>query len=152
MLIVAMIAGVVVLNMPPPRGGQKNDAEIFAARLNFASEMAIMTGSVIGLEVDASGYRYFRFVDGEWNAHGNRQLQSGSFSADTTVEITVMDQSLKNESGNTNRDDDNEDLPSPVVFISPTGETTPLIAEFVYNRRALSVNFDSAGNVSLETP
>lgn len=152
MLIVAMIASVVVLNMPPPRDSQKNQAEVFAARLNLAAEMAIMTGSMIGLEVDPSGYRYYRFVDGAWAAHDDKQLQPTTFAADMAVEFTVTDQSLKNEMLDTKRTDDKDDTPSPVVFIAPTGETTPMAAQFVSQRRVLTVDLDAAGNVTLATP
>ncbi len=152
MLIVAMISGVVVLNMPPPRDSQKNEAEIFAARLNLATELAIMTGSMIGLEVDQTGYRFFRFVDGEWTAHNHDQLKATKFTPDMVVEFTVTDLSLRNEVLANKDADEDEEAPSPVVFVSATGETTPLTAQFVSKRRVFSVNLDGSGNVSLETP
>ncbi len=150
MLIVAMMAGVIVLNMPPPRSGEKNQAEVFAARLNLAAELAVMTGSMIGLEVDPTGYRYFRFVDGKWAPHDGGQLKDENFPADVTVDITVTDLSLKNQTRDSSRTEDDEDLPAPNVFISPTGETTPLSAQFVSRRGSLMVSLDSSGNVTLD--
>ena len=151
MLIVAMIAGVVVLNMPPPRSSEKSEAEVFAARLDAATELAIMTGSMFGLEVSPDGYVYYRYSQGEWGASGDYRLSSGVFPADLAVEFTITDPSRKNELIDEKREEKEEDVPAPVVFITPTGETTPLTAEFTSQRAIISVTLDASGNVTMES-
>lgn len=152
MLIVAMISSVVVLNLPPPRGEEKNEAEVFAARLDAASELAVMTGAMFGLEVSEDGYRYYRYERGVWERATDRRLALGAFSPDIAIEFTVTDPAAKNEAAEENPRDKEEEAPAPSVFFTPTGETTPLNAKFVSRRGNVSVSLDAAGNVTMETP
>lgn len=147
MLIVAMISGVVVLNMPPPAGNEKSEADVFAARLDAAAEMAVMTGSMIGLELDPGGYVYYRYNRGVWAAMSDRTLSSGTFSPDLAVEFTLTDPAKKNETEETEPLD--EEAPAPAVFFAPTGETTPLEADFKSRRGNVTVTLDAAGNVTM---
>lgn len=145
MLIIALTAGVVVLNMAPPTNNANSEADIFAAKLNAASEQAIMTGSMIGLELDQSGYRFFRYERGVWAETGDARLTSASFPGTIAVEFTLTEPAKKNEQvEDTPREDD---APAPTVFFAPTGETTALSAAFKFRREDVSVNLDQAGNV-----
>ncbi|MEM9616567.1 MAG: GspH/FimT family pseudopilin [Pseudomonadota bacterium] len=150
MLIVAMISSVVVLNMPPPAGNEKNEADVFAARLDAAAELAIMTGSMIGLELDPGGYVYYRYNRGVWTAMSGKTLSSGTFPPDLAVEFTLTDPAKKNETEETEPLD--EEAPAPSVFFAPTGETTPLEADFKSRRGNITVTLDAAGAVTMASP
>lgn len=152
MLIVAMISSVVVLNLPPPRGEEKNEAEVFAARLDAASEMAVMTGAMFGLEVSEGGYRYYRYERGVWQNATDRRLALGAFPADIAVEFTLTDPAANNEAAEENPREKDKEAPAPSIFFTPTGETTPLTAKFVSRRGNISVSLDAAGNVTMEQP
>lgn len=152
MLLVAMISSVIVLNLPPPRGEEKNEAEVFAARLDAASELAVMTGAMFGLEVSEEGYRYYRYDRGVWETAIDRRLAVGAFSPDIAVEFTLTDPAAKNEAAEENPREKDKEAPAPSIFFTPTGETTPLNAKFVSRRGDVSVSLDAAGNVTMDTP
>lgn len=136
-----------MLNMPPPAGNEKSEADVFAARLDAAAQMAVMTGSMIGLELDPGGYVYYRYNRGVWAAMGEKTLSSGAFPADLAVEFTIADPAKKNETEETEPLD--EEAPAPAVFFAPTGETTPLEADFKSRRGNVTVTLDAAGNVTM---
>jgi general secretion pathway protein H len=145
MLIVALMASVVVLNMPPPASQARTEADMFAARLNAAAELAITTGSMIGLELDADGYKFYRYDRGVWNESAERRLAFGAFPPDMGVDFTLVEPAKKNEVTDDKPRD--KDLPAPSIFFSPTGETTPLSVDFSTRGAVRSVNLDASGNV-----
>lgn len=158
MLVVAMAAGVVAFNMPPSTSEARKEAERFAARLSVAGEQAIMSGSVIGMELEADGYRFYRYDRGEWRdlalgPQASRQLGAGRFPPDIAVDFTVLEPARRNEdeqqrraaAERERRAQDDETIATPNVFFSPTGETTALTISFKSRRAALTVSLDNTG-------
>ena len=125
---------------------------MFAARLDAASELAVMTGAMFGLEVSEEGYRYYRYDRGVWHSAIDRRLALGAFSPDITVEFTLTDPAAKNEVAEENPRERDKEAPAPSIFFTPTGETTPLTAKFVSRRGDVSVSLDAAGNVTMGAP
>ena len=145
MLIAAIAAGVVVLNMPPPVGKARTEADRFAARLAMASEQAIMTGTVIGLELEPSGYEFFEYDRGGWRPLDAEAFGGGLFPPDIAVDFTLPEPARRNEEPREERRD--EDVPTPNVFFSPTGETTALDINFRSRRALLALSLDNTGNL-----
>ncbi|UTW56526.1 type II secretion system minor pseudopilin GspH [Kordiimonas sp. SCSIO 12610] len=65
-VIIGLMASVVVLNLPSNRQTLSDETDVIVARLNLASQEAILTGSVIGLKLDRDGYSFMRRQRGEW--------------------------------------------------------------------------------------
>ena len=145
MLILALTASVVVLNIAPPSNKAKDAADIFAAKLNAAAEQAIMTGSLIGLEYDENGYAFYLYDRGAWKESDDFRLGAAAFPGDVSVAFTQTEPAKKNEQTDDKPRDN--DAPAPTVFFTPTGETTALIAEFKTRRGDMSVTLDRAGNI-----
>lgn len=149
MLVVAMTAGVVAMNLPPSESEARKEADRFAMRLIVAGEQAIMSGSVIAMDLQAEGYRFYRYDRGGWRDIDLGALSAGQFPADISVDFTVLEPARRNEEEKQQRRSD-DDVPAPNVFFSPTGETTALDISFANRRTALTLSLDNAG--ALEGP
>ena len=145
MLITAMAASIVVLNMPPPVGKVRTEADRFAARLAMASEQAIMTGTMIGLELEPSGYEFFEYDRGGWRPLDADVLGGALFPPDVAVDFELPEPARRNEEPREERRD--EEVPTPNVFFSPTGETTALEISFQSRRALLALSLDNTGNL-----
>jgi len=151
--IVALVASVAVLNAPPPPNDARREADRFAARLQAASQQAIMTGAVIGLDVSAQDYRFYIYNRGAWTLADDARLAPGRFPADVSIMVEVSGQTESNETesneqGGVEREGD-DDTPAPVIFFTPTGETTPLHLRFSARRRFWTLDLNSSGKVSV---
>ncbi len=158
MLVVAMSAGLVAINMPPAPSEARREAERFAARLAVAGEQAIMSGAVIGMELEPGGYRFYRYDRGEWRDTQLGPLGAARFPSDVAVDFTVLEPAQRNEDEARRRiEREQRELAeadaafaAPNVFFSPTGETTALDVVFKSRRGALRLSLDNAG--ALEGP
>lgn len=142
-MIVALTSSVIVLNLPPPVGEARTEAERFAVRLVAAGEQAIMSGSVIALELEPSGYRFYRYERGGWRDLADPPLTQGMFPSDIAVEYDVPEPARRNEERRGDPRDD--DAPAPNIFFSPTGETTALTVSFTTRRAQATLILDHAG-------
>ena len=158
MLVVAMAAGAVAVNLPPSASEARKEAERFAARLSVAGEQAIMSGTVIGMELEAGGYSFYRYDRGEWRDLSLGSLSAGRFPPEVAVDFTVLEPARRNEDERQRRiaeqrgrrADADETVAAPNVFFSPTGETTALAISFKSRRSALALSLDNTG--ALEGP
>jgi len=146
--IVALVASVAVLNAPPPPNDARREADRFAARLQAASQQAIMSGAVIGLDLSTQDYRFYIYNRGAWTLADDARLASGRFPADVSIMVEVSGQTEGNEQGGVEREGDDE-APAPVIFFTPTGETTPLHLRFSARRRFWTLDLDNGGKVSV---
>ena len=147
LLIIALTASVVALNAPPPAGKARLEADRFAVRLQLAAEQAVMTGTLIGLELTPSSYRFFRYERGDWRLINAEPLQDGVFPADVAVAFELADLSRENEEQQEVTVD--ESVAAPNVLFSPTGETTSLAVDFRSRRARVSLALDDAGELEV---
>lgn len=64
--IIGLLAGVVVVNLPPPRANTERDIERTAARFRLAADLSILSGRVTGVEITRDRYRLLSRVRGAW--------------------------------------------------------------------------------------
>lgn len=145
--IIAMAAGVVALNMPPPRVKAFAQGEKLAAKLEALSAESIMRGAVLGLDVDASGMRIYQFERGGWSAAELPGVTDMKFETGLSVSIDVEDASLNNEPEiEVTRDGEFR----PDIMLGPTGEATPMAITFAERDGRATVRMSSFGEVSLD--
>lgn len=147
MLIIALSAGVVALNAPPPTNMARVEADRFAARVNAASEAAVLNGSLIGLELTEAGYKFFQYERGEWRPAENARLRGGVFPADIAIAFEAPESARRNE--DTDEPKRTDETPAPTVFFSPTGETTALEVNFRARRKHITLLLDNAGELKV---
>ncbi|GJL90721.1 MAG: hypothetical protein DHS20C04_03800 [Hyphococcus sp.] len=145
--IVAMVAGVVIINAPPARSDLRQDADSFAARLDFAAQDAITRGVLIGMTLSEGGYEFYTYNRGEWREREDQHVAGEAFSSDYTVKINKTQTAERNEITETKRE--SEAGVHPDVLFSPTGETTEFSVSFKDRRDTFSVTLDNAGHVAV---
>jgi general secretion pathway protein H len=145
LLIIAFVAGVAVLNAPPPRNEARTEAERFALRLIAASEQAIMTGTAYGLSVDSEGFSFFSYSREGWMPSDIVALNEAAFPPEIGVIVDVPG-SIGNSEKATAKD---VGVRAPEIFFTPTGETTPLELIFQRNKQGWAVSMDRAGEVEV---
>lgn len=149
MLIIALSASVVALNAPPPASRAGVEADRFAVRINLASEQAVMTSALIGLELTPSAYRFFRYDRGDWKPIDSGKMRDGVFPADVAIVVELPDAPRRNEPlEESDKDDDASDA-SPNILFSPTGETTAVKVDFQARRARVSLLLDDTGGLKV---
>ncbi len=74
--LVATVAGAVALGLGPATRGAapREEAQILAARMQRASEEAVLTGQPVALAWSEDAYRFLLLADGAWVPHPVRLL------------------------------------------------------------------------------
>ena len=85
--IVGMVSAVVVLSIPDPRGGLRQEAERFAARAQAAQERAIMDGRAMSVRVTDVGYGFDRRERSEWRPVASGPLADQRWTEGTDVAV-----------------------------------------------------------------
>ncbi len=148
LFVIGLAAGVVAVTMPaPPRPGDE-EARGFAAGLRAAADEALVSGLVVGVEVDAEGYAFFRRVRGEWTGFaGERLFRTRSWSSMRDVAITLE--------GGAVTEARYADMPeelrpdTPALLFDPIGAATP--AEILLDTEdgVFVVTVDAVGEITL---
>jgi len=149
MLIIALTASVVALNAPPPAGRANVEADRFAVRINLASEQAVMTGALIGLELTPAAYRFFHYERGDWKPMDSGRLRDGVFPADVAIAFELPDAPRRNEPLQEIDEDDDASNAAPNILFSPTGETTAVKVDFQARRVRVSLLLDDTGGLKV---
>ncbi len=141
--IVALIASVIALNAPAPANDARTEADRFAARLKAASQQAIMTGTVIGLDLNQADYRFYTYHRGDWSLADAAELHADQFPDGVSVSIDIAGAPKTEERQEKVADE------APDIFFSPTGETTPMKVELRSKRRLWIVEMDAGGAIQV---
>ena len=142
MIIIALAAGVAVLNAPPPPGKARAAADKFAAKLTIAADTAIMSNAMIGVEVDEAAATFYRYFRGEWEP-----VDSAAFAGGVNVDFEFETATKHNEKKRERSEDAKG--PAPTIFFSPTGEATPFKAAFRTRAQEFFVNVSTAGDIEV---
>ncbi|QPQ53994.1 GspH/FimT family pseudopilin [Allosphingosinicella flava] len=66
LVVMGLLASVVVVAMPDPKGSVMAEAQRFAARAKAAQDKAILDGRAVAVRVSADGYSFEQRRDGAW--------------------------------------------------------------------------------------
>jgi|GEM_PF-3659110 len=122
------------------------DAEKFAARLQFAVEMATLNGEPLRLAINDAEYRYLRFSRGEWEESQVGALRSGRFSTLASVDQSAGEPALQNDRFlNAVVDEESEEF---IMQIDPIGGATQFSIRFGIDN-AFRVSLTETGKVTV---
>ena len=149
MFLVALASGVVVTSLPERSDPREDDALAFAAKLHNAAEEAVISGFVVGVDVDDAGYRFRRRVAGEWTGFGDARLYGDRvWPDDAIVNVSVAgDRADARRLADVSRDS----LTTPTLRFDPTGAATPAEVWISYYDATYRVRLDADGTVDFET-
>jgi general secretion pathway protein H len=86
-MLLALIAGAVMLTVGEVGGGPKEPAMRFATRLAAARDQAILAGQPISAWVAPSGYGFDRFRGGHWERLEERPFDGADWPSGTTLSL-----------------------------------------------------------------
>jgi len=151
LFILGLSVSVVVLNTPQAGQNTKREAERFAARLNAASDEAILSSQSIGLMIMPTGYKFSRYNDGEWIDIESKIL--GEWKLDSEISMNVTKQDTDRTSFAMRLTENDKILARQGSFFEfqfhPIGEDIPLIAQFSGYEQHWVVQLSANGQLSV---
>ena len=147
--ILALASGVAVATLPPGADPRETDALAFADKLERAGEEAVLSGLMIGVDVDADGYGFRRRVEGDWaRLDGSRVFAAQVWPEQASVAVAVA-----GDRRDARRFADVPDGPpsAPALRFDPTGAATPAEVLITYADIDYRVRLGTDGAVTVET-
>lgn len=124
LLIVGMMSGVVILNIPPPRDPVLVQGEKMASRLRLVSQAGMVENHAFGISVDRDGYSVVKFENNAWT-----EIIRHDFEFDTPPVIAltqngaIIDLKALKKSGLPVIRYDNTGIATPFTFSIETGNS-----------------------------
>ena len=114
MLIIGLMTGIVVLNIPAGEDPWESQARQLASKFEIASQSAMIANQTIGFHLNKDGYKIARFVAGEWV-----DIESGEFNSEIPLSIELEQSGAKIDLKAADKSD------VPVIRYDATGLATP---------------------------
>jgi len=163
LFILGLSVSVVVLNTPQAGQNTKREAERFAARLNAASDEAILSSQSIGLMIMPTGYKFSRYNDGEWIDIESKILGEWKLDSEISMNVTKQDTDRTSFAMRLTENDkilarqgsffapspDKASTVIPEFQFHPIGEDIPLIAQFSGYEQHWVVQLSANGQLSV---
>ncbi len=146
--IIGLMASIVVLSLPSSKSNLNEELDIIAARFELASQEALLSGAVVGIEMNISGYRFLRRTRGTWAPHSPAGLNGWiNWPEDVFVDVKYEGEAVSLKT--TRSDAKAGGIPN--IFFLPTGETQNigLILRDGTLERAIQITADGA--ITLDT-
>ncbi|NNC38118.1 MAG: prepilin-type N-terminal cleavage/methylation domain-containing protein [Hyphomonadaceae bacterium] len=90
MLIIGLMTGIVVLNLPEGDDPWEDQARELASKFQIASQSAMISNQSIGIKISKQGYEIVRFVAGDWV-----EIEGSEFSGDIPISIELVQNGAK---------------------------------------------------------
>jgi len=143
--IAGLAAAAVLLALPPGRESLPAEAERLAAKLRAAADLAVISGRMIGVEVTARGYRFYRREAQGWEPLAvDPALEAGAWSTAVTAHL------VREGAVFAAADDTQGGATSPGIRFDPIGLATPFELRLAAADEALRIRGDMAGAIILE--
>lgn len=133
--IIGLTSSLVILTMPERPSASERAADAFARDVRQASDRAILTGRVQGIDLVEDGYRFV-----EWRGDGWERVPQRGRRDRTEVNLTLR--------GDGRRFDEAEDLPE--LLFDPTGVNDPVELDFRIGSERYVILIAPDGEVSRE--
>jgi general secretion pathway protein H len=154
--IVAAGSAVVVANIPKPEPTLAREAQAFAARLSAAADEAVLSGLIVGVDVDEAGYGFRRRDAGAWRAIADAPALAPRVWA-SEVTVTVVREGVRFDRERLvdlgldapSRALGESEPPAPVGRFDPTGSATALAVDLASPEGSWRIEVGADGAVSL---
>lgn len=152
MVILGLASSLVLLNAPPSRAVVERDALRFASSVKIALDEMVMTGATYRLVVDAAGYGFERYAEGEWVTEGiDRAFQRADFDNGVAATIEFNDAALANAQalGDPKPAEDEDDAPK-IIRLDPIGAPVTFTARLTSPQGAYLVSLAADGTITVK--
>ncbi len=139
-VIVAVLMSAVTLSFPPTGDKLlKEHAERFSALIGLAQDEAILQSRELALEINESGYAFYRNENNSWTAYAETPFSKRNFPAEIGSKVYLDGIAIDLE----NRDQD-----KPQIVILSSGEMTPFSYKLSYkNKSEVTLKVNAVGDI-----
>ena len=145
-IIMGLMASVVVLNLPSNKQTLRDDSEVIAARLQLAAQEAILTGNIVGLTMDQTGYGFLRRIRGQWTPYAPAGL-NGTLAWPDNIKLDFHFEGEKISLARNSAAPSTTAIPS--VFFLPSGEAQNFTLTLSTPNEEEIIQVDDNGAVTL---
>jgi general secretion pathway protein H len=155
LVILGAASALVAVNMPPPEPTLAREARVLAARLQAAGEEAVVSGTPVGVDLDAAGYRFRRRMARDWRPIADDpMLAPRTWPAGVRVEIirdgARLDRSrLEGLESSDFAGFEADALPPPALRFDAVGAATELALDLRDGSRAFRITVAANGEIAL---
>ena len=114
LLIIGLMTGLVVLNMPETEDPIDEQARLLAYRLETAAQTSMISNQTIGIQFTKDGYEAVRFVGDEWET-----IEKFEFDMETAPVVELVQNGAKIDLEKARKSK------IPVIRFDATGMATP---------------------------
>ena len=150
-VILGLASSLVLLNAPPSRAAVERDALRFAANVKVALDEMVMTGAAYRLVIDAAGYGFERYADGEWETEGvDRAFQRAEFDQGVLATVEFNDAALANAQalGDEKPAEAEEGAPT-IIRLDPIGAPVTFTARLTSPQGSYLVSLGADGEITV---
>lgn len=137
MMIIGLMTGMVVLNLPEADDSWETQGRVIASKLKIASQSAMIANHTIGIRFSKNGYRIVRFVGGEW-----RTIEIFDFPAEVPLTLALVRNGAEIDLKAA------EKAKLPVIRYDPTGLATPF--DLTIDGYGRTMRFEGAADGSVK--
>lgn len=137
MLIIGLMTGIVVLNLPSGDDPWEAQARELASKFEIASQSAMIANQTIGIKISKEGYEVVRFVAGDWV-----KIEGQAFSGEIPISVALVQNGAEIDLKAAAKVD------VPVIRYDATGLATPF--ELTIDGFGRSVEFVGGPDGSME--
>ncbi|ABI64678.1 MULTISPECIES: GspH/FimT family pseudopilin [Maricaulis] len=146
--ILAVVAFAVSLSMTPVRSPLQASTDALAARLQVASEEAIISGAPIGLVIHdfGAGYGFYRYVDRRWWPLADHPALQSRLLPDS-VRLIARDAMIVAGDADTADESRGQAGAIPVIWFDPAGLTEPFRLRLEAAGEAIDLDWQASGGL-----
>lgn len=137
MLIIGLMTGVVVLNLPSGDDPAVEQGKLLVSRLRIAAQTSMIENTPVGIEFNEDGYSAVRFIGGEWET-----VESFTYELEQPLVLELTQNGAKIDL------DAARKTGVPVIRYDATGLATPF--ELEVDAFGLTMFFDGKSDGSVE--
>ena len=156
-VILGLMAGIVVLSMPPAEDEARAEAYRFAAIIQSAQDLSVTGGVLTGLVADPDRYQIVAWRGDGWSPASlpGQPAASVTLASPVVLELTVENEALEGTAGGDRRfvfgfGDEEKPAPLPALLFNPAGEIYAFTAVFDGAGQDWQVTGDASGRLTVE--
>lgn len=138
MVIIGLISGLAVMNMPPPTDVIETKLKRLTAQINAAAERAIINGNSTAFGVTQGGYQIFQYQDQNWQSMATGLWDEGNKNQAGHVEIELEKQGNILPLSSDSR---------PQIIFEPTGIYAPFVIKVGKDQISYTITSQDDGSV-----
>jgi type II secretion system protein H len=138
MLIISLMTGLVVLNLPQEKDPLTGQVQLLAKRLEIASSTSMIENNPIGIRFNEEGYQAVRYIGGEW-----KLIEQFEFETDSAPQLELKQNGAKIDIEKAYKNE------VPVIRYDSTGLATPFELTIDVFGDSLRIEGAADGSVSI---